>query len=152
MAADDDERKRWREVRAGHRTVSEPELKSLWISRLPTGRYRIEVGSAAFPDALFSEEVQVRSAHEPMRLSVVTLEDHLQHVTLRVLTGDGHPVSKGLARLSGTSGIGSAVAIRDGVAELWLDRPRAVEVQVEGYSPLTIANVFADTVVSVEKE
>ena len=88
----------------------------------------------------------------PIHLSAVTLEDHLQRVSLRVLASNGHPVSKGVIRVVGTSGAGASRPIRDGLGELWLDRPRAVEVQVEGYSPLTIPNVFADIVVSVEKE
>ncbi len=153
LEADDDERRRWRQQRLAQSSGSDSELRSLWIFPLPTGLYRIEVGCAAIPDAVFSQEVQVRDANRPMRLLPVKLEDHLRRVRLSVVAGDGQSGIEGSARVVGsTNGSGGSRAISNGSAVLWLDRPRPVEVQVAGYSLCTIADVFADTVVTVEKK
>ena len=88
-----------------------------------------------------------------MRLPMVNLEDHLHRVRLTVFASDGESGIEGFAQVVGSrTGFGAQRAIRNGSAVLWLDRPRPVKVRATGYLPCTIADVFADTVVSVEKK
>jgi hypothetical protein len=153
MEADESERRAWRAGCETERSVH-PAQRSLWISRLPMGRYRIEVSCAVVPAAVFGVDVEVSAVDSAVRLPPVDLEDYLRPVRLQVVTSEGKPVSRGFARVrvAGSRGAGAARAIRDGVAILWLDRPREVEVRVPHHPPETLSDVFADTTVTLRPE
>lgn len=142
MLADANERLHW--LAEAHPAAGATR-HSLWVSRLPAGRFRFDVRCGVAPGVVHAFEASVGEGEDTLRLPAVDLADHLRKVTVRVLAPKGLPVAKGYVVVFGEAESKVSRPIVKGVATLWLDRPRTVEVCLPDNTRHRFAEVFEET-------